>query len=363
MKTNIKKRTKEIGLLQRLVRQFSLCLAAIFLFATPLFYYLTRRYYAEDMEDLIEAVRAGKDIPKPDLEADIMAGMMIQYVVIFVVLAVAVVVTLRFLVDRLWRPFERTLSEIERFNLAQSEPPQLPQERTREFSRLNEALTRLLQKDKRIYRAQKEFTENASHELQTPLAIVRSRLDLLIQKDFDAETAAAIDELYRLNARMERLNRNLLLLAKIDNGQYEIGQTVQPVGFITGLLPGYRTLYPEVRLETDGDGDLVALRANPILLECLMNNLVVNAIRHTTQSGVPIRIRVAAGRLCVMNPAAEPLRSEDIFNRFSKGADGNRPSKGCGLGLAIVKAIADYHGWRVDYQYAEGQHCFSIHYQ
>lgn len=349
---------KQRSLLSRILWQFSLRLIGVFLLATPLFYYLTKHFYAEDMEDLIEAVRAGQDIPKLDLEADIMTGVMIQYFVILLVLGVAVLLTLRSLTHKLWKPFEHTLRQIEQFNLTQSTLPDLREESTREFSRLNQALLRLLQRDRRIYQAQKEFTENASHELQTPLAIIRSKLDLLIQTEHDEQTSALIDSLYQLNTRMERLNRNLLLLAKIENGQYQITEDIPLRGFVGSLLEGYHSLCPQIDFQAEA-GCHPKVKANAILLECLLNNLVANAIRHTIDSESPITITLNAHSLSVSNFAqGKALDADSLFERFHKGDAGE---KGCGLGLAIVKAICDYHRWTIDYRFLPDRcHCFMI---
>lgn len=347
---------RQHSLLSQILWQFSLCLIAIFAMATPLFYLLTKHFYAEDMEDLIKAVKAGRDIPAMDLEADIMAGMMIQYFIILAILAIALLLTLRLLTRRLWRPFEQTLGKIERYDLAHSDLPHLPEERTREFSQLNKALTALLKKDRRIYQAQKEFTENASHELQTPLAITRSKLDLLIQTGPGAEASRLIDDLYGLNMRMERLNRNLLLLAKIDNGQYDITGDVDPHECISQLLSGYKALYSNITYTATGR--CPGVKANTILFECMLNNLVANAIRHTPAGGGAIGITLGRGDISVSNAAGgAPLDAGTMFRRFSKGG---QQEAGCGLGLAIVKAICQYHGWGIHYDYRDNTHCFTV---
>ena len=133
-------------------------------------------FYAEDMIDIIEAVQLGTSIPHIDLERDIMVGMMLQFLLIFLVLSLALFIMMRFITHRLWLPFDDTLQKTEQFNLAQSAVPQFQKTEIKEFARLNNSLAKLMQKDKEIYRIQKEFTENASHELQTPISIIRSKL-------------------------------------------------------------------------------------------------------------------------------------------------------------------------------------------
>ena len=127
----------------------------------------------------------GTSIPHIDLERDIMVGMMLQFLLIFLVLSLALFIMMRFITHRLWLPFDDTLQKTEQFNLAQSVVPQFQKTEIKEFARLNNSLAKLMQKDKEIYRIQKEFTENASHELQTPISIIRSKLDLLMQEELD----------------------------------------------------------------------------------------------------------------------------------------------------------------------------------
>ena len=150
-----------------------------------MFFLLTKYFYAEDMIDIIEAVQLGTSIPHIDLERDIVVGMMLQFLLIFLVLSLALFIMMRFITHRLWLPFDDTLQKTEQFNLAQSAVPQFQKTEIKEFARLNNSLAKLMQKDKEIYRIQKEFTENASHELQTPISIIRSKLDLLMQEELD----------------------------------------------------------------------------------------------------------------------------------------------------------------------------------
>lgn len=348
---------KQKSLIQKTLLQFLICTALIFVLTTPLFYLLTKYFYAEDLIDVIEAVAKNQAIPPLDLERDMIAGVMIQFTMIFLLLSIAFFITMRFLTRRLWRPFDDTLHKAEQFNLAQSEIPDFLPSDILEFTRLNDSLGLLMRKNKEAYRIQKEFTENASHELQTPLAVTRSKLDLLMQEEMSKKQLKIVEELYQLNTRMGHLNRNLLLLAKIENAQYNRQETISLPGFIENLLPSYNLLRGSciVGLKTSVKKD-IAVNANPVLLECLINNLVINAIRHTATG----TIEVSAGNgsiLEISNPSeGVPLDSDDIFNRFHSGDSRN----GTGLGLAIVKAICDYHGWSVRYRFADSRHHFII---
>lgn len=348
---------KRKSLSQKMLMQFVACIAVLLLLATPVFYILTKLYYAEDIINIIEAVGQGRPIPALDLEEDIMAGVMIQFGVIILVLAVAIVLTVRIISRRTWKPFNETLQQIEKFHLENGVLPELPQSGIEEFARLNQVLTALMRNSLASYNAQKEFTENASHELQTPLAVFQSKLDLLLQQpDLSEYQAELIQSLYEITNRLTRLNRSLLLLAKIDNSQYERREKINLSEFINKLLPSLESLSGDITFHKDFKTSLTVY-ANRILLESLVNNLVVNAVRHNRPGG-EILLTLWDGKLILSNTSDEPALDERlIFNRFYRPSE---KVKGNGLGLAIVKAICMYHGWTVNYRYENNRHTFII---
>lgn len=356
---NFKRTTRSSTLLHKTFRQFGICAALCFAVTAPLFYGLTKRFYAEDLMDLLEAVQRGEAVPHIDLEQDIMAGMMLQFLLIFLAITLALYLTLRLATQKLWHPFDDTLLKAEQFNLAQSDVPEFPATHIVEFDRLNRTLERLMRKDKETYRIQKEFTENASHELQTPLAIIRSKLDLLMQEDLNDKQMALVGDLYGMTMRLGHLNRNLLLLAKIENAQYADWEMVDVVAMIRDSLPHFMSLRggAPLQLHDERHDPAFRLRANPVLLDCLLKNLIVNAIRHSDADG-KICVQVNEERLSVSNEASDgPLNADTLFLRFHSN-DAKR--KGNGLGLAIVKAICDFHHWTIDYRYGAGRHTFVV---
>lgn len=352
---------KKRSLLTKTMSRFVVCIAVIFALTAPLFYWLTKCFYAEDMIDIVEAVNRGEGIPPLDLERDIMEGMTLQYLLIFLVVSISLFITTRFVTRRLWLPFDDTLRKTERFNIEQDELPEFAETDIREFSRLNHSLQQLMQKDRNVFRIQTEFTENASHELQTPLAIIRSKLDLLMQENLTENQMQLVSDMYDQTMRIGRLNRNLLLLARIDNAQYTAVEDVDVVAMIADSLPSYSVLQKgRLVCLQDQRERRESLRANPVLLECLLKNLIVNAVRYSALES-EVRITVGDDSLLVENVAEDgnPLNPENLFRRFSHGSSQQR---GNGLGLAIVKAVCDYHGWKVDYHFDSGFHCFTVHY-
>lgn len=349
---------KKKSLMYKSLTQFIVCVAILLLLATPLFYWLTKSFYAEDIIDIIEAVQQGKPVPALDLEEDILHGIMIQFALIVTVLGVAIVLTMRFISGRLWQPFDKTLEAIEHFKLENGVCPQLAESDTKEFVRLNIALQRLMTDSLHSYRLQKEFTENASHELQTPLAVFQSKLDLLLQQpELTERQAAIIQDLYQMNSRLSRLNRNLLLLAKMENNQFSRTESVDVITVIKDLQPYLESLSGGLILKQNFSTASLPIKANRSLLESMVNNLVVNAVRHNKTSG-EITVSLSDNRLMVSNTSDDAaLDADQIFNRFYRPSE---KTTGNGLGLAIVKAVCDYHGWKILYAYADGKHQFVV---
>ncbi|MFV0588719.1 sensor histidine kinase [Bacteroides reticulotermitis] len=346
------------SLLSKTMTQFIICTVIILLLATPLFYLLTKYYYAEDMIDIIEATQQGHPLPQLDLEEDIMHGVMIQFALISGVLGIAIVFTMHFIARRLWKPFDETLKRVEEFRLESGVVLQFPDSDIKEFNRLNQAVSLLMENSMKSYRTQKEFTENASHELQTPLAVFQSKLDLLLQQpDMTEQQALVIQDLYKVSGRLSRLNKNLLLLAKIDNKQYPQSDTLDIVAVLNELLPFWESLTGEITISASFREPIFVTNGTRILFESMVNNLVVNAVRHNQPNGI-IQLEVGDQRLIVSNTSDEAaLDAKLIFNRFYRPSE---KVKGNGLGLAIVKAICDYHGWTITYQYTNELHVFTI---
>jgi signal transduction histidine kinase len=269
----------------------------------------------------------------------------------------------RLLYKRLWRPFFLTVSQIEQFNVKNSETPRFPKTNIREFAQLNNALEKLAENSMNAYKIQKEFTENASHEMQTPLAVFRSKLDILIQQpDLTEQQLSIIQSLYDTTARMSRMNKNLLLLAKIDNLQFADVQNVNMTDIINEslLLLTEQAAGKNLHIESGIIWEACRMQTNKTLAESLVNNLITNAVRHNITNG-RIVIAFDGKRLSVSNTGVNhPLDEKTLFLRFGQTTG---KTKGCGLGLAIVHQICILNKWQVDYRFHQGLHNFSITFQ
>lgn len=345
------------SLVNKTLSRFLICTVVMFLLAVPLFYLLTKGFYAEDIIDIFKSLQSGKSIPPIDLERDIKVGMLIQFLLIFLVLFVSMLITIRFITHNIWKPFDDTLRKIEQFNLTKNDIPVFMPTRIKEFVQLNDSVSKLMKKDKDSYRIQKEFTENASHELQTPIAIIRSKLDMLMQENLNERQTKLVSGLYDINTRMGHLNRSLLLLAKIENSQYNDTEEIDIEEFVNSSLSMFDAINGGISINVIDKADYkLTVVTNRILFECMINNLIVNAIRHSASEKGEIDIEMGDGYLSVSNDGdGKALDEETLFRRFHSDTKG-----GNGLGLAIVKAICDYNGWMVHYSFLSGRHIFII---
>lgn len=290
---------------------------------------------------------------------DLLRTLGIQYLLFFVIIITGLLALQRILSRRLWKPFYNSLNEIENFKLEKGNIPDFEQTTTTEFVRLNNNLNKLMQDNITSYNQQKEFTENASHELQTPLAVFQSQLDLLLQdSSLNEPQMNVIESLYDVSSRLTRLNKNLLLLSRIDNSQFKETITIDFSQLLEHQLTYFKELASNngITVTVDIQNPLM-ITANKVLLESLINNLISNAIRHNYSGGL-INIQVKDNTFQISNSGDKSsLNKDKVFRRFSRTSE---ERKGNGLGLSIVNQICKLHGWEVGYNYTDDLHCFYV---
>lgn len=290
---------------------------------------------------------------------DLMESIAILFLVIISMLLVGLFIITKRLSLSIWKPFYQTLNQIERFEIDKSNQPQLIETDIEEFKRLNQSIEKLIEKNTSIYHSQREFIENAAHELQTPLAIFQAKIDTFIQgSDFTQEQYNILISLNDSVSRLNRLNKNLLLLSKIENDNYNNKQTISFNDVIEKHLDFFTEQAEAKNLIIKTElGKTVSVKSNPVLAEILMSNLFLNAIKHNINDG-QILISLSNRSLTFLNTGQpQPLVADKLFNRFSKS---NPSEQGNGLGLAIIKKIADLNNWTVSYTFTDNLHSFSI---
>ncbi len=281
----------------------------------------------------------------------------ISIITIVAILAVSLLIN-RWQLGRLWKPFYSTLENVEKFRIGTKRTPKFDTSSIEEFNLLNTTLNHFIQDAEKEYSLLKEFTENASHELQTPLAIVRSTLDVVIQDEKLSESQSnALQTAYLAIQKMSKLNQSLLLLNKIDNRQFSDITSIDFKGLVEQKMNDWQELWQGRNLQITASLESTSVNLNEQLAEILLNNLFSNAARHSAEGG-SIYIKLEKEVFEISNSASNgPLDPEKLFKRFSKGGQATDQH---GLGLSIVKQITEVSGKRVAYRYAEGKHYFSI---
>lgn len=285
-------------------------------------------------------------------EDDLLEDLLIALIALYVLVLLTIIVVHNVVLRNVWKPFHVLLRQIKGFRLGSDTAlPEVPTD-IREFKELKAAADTLVRHATSAYAQQRSFTENAAHELQTPLAIAINKLEMLAEEGGDeAQRMEVVGEVITLLERLVRLNRSLLLLARIENRQFVHEQDVAFGPLATNVADELDDLaaHRQVRLQVVDQGPLV-VRMDPDLARIMLTNLVKNAIVHNVPGG-HATVRIAPHGIEVRNtgrPVA--LDPERIFDRFHKETTADA---GTGLGLAIVKAIADLHGLRLTYHFAE----------
>ena len=276
----------------------------------------------------------------------------------FLILVIGFWILNRRFAEKLWQPFHDTLQKLKSFQLNSQKQIDFQQTTTIEFAELNATLEKLLQHTIATYRNQKEFTENASHELQTPLAVLKNKLDILLQSDDLTEKQYHIaEEMNKALIRSSRINSNLLLLAKIENSQFDRSEFIRFDILLMQSLDGLQEHFKEKKISIDTTiNTAIEVIGNTGLTEVLVNNLLINAIRYTSPGG-SVRIGLSKTGFEITNTGEQALNPDLLYKRFSRM---NADNSGSGLGLSIVQEICKLQGWEVNYSFENKKHTFSV---
>jgi signal transduction histidine kinase len=293
---------------------------------------------------------------------DLFESTMLAMAWIFLMLLVGLAVVNYIVNKYTWRNFYDTLNRVKRYSLSQQQPLKLVKTDITEFQELNEVLQAMTDKIHSDYLNLKEFTENASHEIQTPLAIVNSKLELFMQSsNLTPQQATMLSDMYTSVSRLARLNKSLILLTRIENREFQEQESLPLHELVTEQLEQLQEMMEmqELTLEVDTLEPLY-LSMNRGLAEVLVSNILINAIRHNCQGG-RIQVALTADQLCVKNTGKELQGPpEELFRRFMSSHDA---SGSLGIGLALVSRICTLYRLHPSYSYAGGMHSLCIVFQ
>ena len=294
-------------------------------------------------------------------EDDLIEDLFWSVVWLYLVMLTAMLFINKIALQKLWKPFYEILQQLKTFRLDSNEKAPGIKTNIKEFKALKTAVNTLTQHSIETYTHQKQFTENAAHELQTPLAIAAGKLELLLEKDDIKDTHAAdIAQVLQIIERLARLNKSLLLLTKIENKQYTANQTISINKTVHQCINDLEDFiaYKNVNISFRETAQ-AAVEMDTALASILISNLIKNAVFHNTPNGL-ITIDVTQKIFTISNTGNEKaLDPEKIFNRFYKHSTEQTST---GLGLAVVKAICTLYGFGLSYHY-NNTHCFEIRFK
>ncbi|NNC70048.1 MAG: HAMP domain-containing histidine kinase [Flavobacteriaceae bacterium] len=256
---------------------------------------------------------------------------------------------------RIWNPFQHNLNSLKNFSIQDQEPIDLKKSNIDEFKELNKSIKSLTEKVRSDFDNLKEFTGNASHEMQTPLAIMQSKIELLLQSEnLNKEESKQLQAIYHAGQRLSKLNKTLLTLAKVENRQFSELEEINITEVINNKLDVYEDFIQQKKLTvTKNLNPDTMLNVNSTIIEMLISNLLSNAIKHNVTNG-KLNLELKPEYFYISNTGEElSVEPESLFNRFKKASTSPDSS---GLGLAIVKKICDINNWKIDYTYIKNEH-------
>ena len=295
-------------------------------------------------------------IEKRDLKESIFYLLIGLFVILFVIILLINI----WVFHRSMKPFYQLLEWLEHYRLGKNNEKLSIETHTTEFRKLNEAVSRYVAHSEEVFEKQKQFIGNASHELQTPLAICQNRLEMLLEDEtLGEQQMSEIMKTYQTLEYLSKLNKSLLLLSKIDNHQFSEEKEVCLNEVLHRYMDDYQEVYAyrDITLTVEEEGELY-WNMNETLAVVLITNLLKNAFVHNINKG-SIRIVVSSSGIRFGNTASgSALDASRVFDRFYQGSKKKEGSTG--LGLAIVDAVCRHSSLKIGYRFEEDMHWFEV---
>ncbi len=287
---------------------------------------------------------------------DILVAIVISYISIFVLAFLFLFFFNTTRNIKLWAPFFKNLEQMKRFSLSSNEELQLVDSDVLEFSELKDEILLLTSKVRNDYDSLKQFTEDVSHEMQTPLAIIQAKIDNIINEHtINDKQFEQVSSIQKDIQRLKHLNQRITILTKIDNNQFIRVEAVNITKLLEEKIENFKEL--EINyISLHSKNDLI-VSMDIYLADILINNLISNAVKHNIEKQ-GITIKAENSTLIISNYGQKALQHpEKLFLRFYKEASSVQST---GLGLAIVKKICDLYAFRISYRFEDSLHIFEV---
>ena len=287
---------------------------------------------------------------------DLLQKIFIYIVGLYVLLMFTILIVTAFIFHYSMKPLYALLRWLDRYHPGKGTENLPISHATIEFKKLTEAARHTIERAESYMERQKQFIGNASHELQTPLAILGTRIEWMIDNtQLTEEQFAELSKMRQSLHRMNRLNRTLLLLSKIENNQFPEKADIDLVEIINNEIGIYSEIYGDsIKCNTDLPERFI-VKMNESLATTMITNLIKNAFLHAGEESI-VDISIKNRVLAIANNGNEALDGSRLFDRFyTSGKKGST-----GLGLALVKSIADSYNFKIEYSFRGGKHCFAV---
>jgi signal transduction histidine kinase len=332
-------------------------------YSDTLIYEATDQEYDEYRKLITTFDNSGKiyrlEIVKAHLESDeIISTVLLSLGLMFLLMLGVFYFITRYFAARIWKPFHETLSRLNTFEAEKSESIPFAESNIIEFNELNKAIHELSGRVHQSFVSQKQFLENASHEIQTPLAIIQSQSELLITDSALTEIQSEkITRILDSTQRITKLNKALQLISKIENAQFIDVEQCNLKNIVEKILTYFEGQQENLNISIGLNLKEVSIAANSTLVEVLIINLIKNAFLHNVANG-KIDLSLQASKLVITNSSSQTQLPKDrIFQRFFKQG---QHKESWGLGLSISKRICDLNSWTLSYTASDTEHTFSV---
>ena len=320
--------------------------------------YKTFRYYEFETGDSESQYRIKlfKSTTPTDKLVERVTLMMTLMVILFLA---GIFILNRFIFANLWKDFFNALEKLKQFD-KDKEPVILGDPDIEEFVELKKVLERMTRRLASDYKELREYTDHTTHELQTPLAVIKTKTELLLQSaNLGSEELELIKSIYSSADHLSRLNSTLALITRIENQQFTGKKEIH----IADLLICHLEMLQElvalrgIKVDKSFHSPLQVIQMDQGLADVLVTNLLKNAIVHNVDGG-KIILEIDENKLRVSNTGAPlAINKEELFNRFARNT---KMTGNFGLGLSLVKKICDYYGFSIQYQYHQEMHTFEL---
>jgi len=257
-----------------------------------------------------------------------------------------------------WNPFFKNLVQLKNYNVSQKESIRLQESSIHEFEELNQVISKFVHQIKKDFQHLKEFNENISHEIQTPLAIIRNKVvSLLESKNLDDKEQQRVEAIYREANKLSKIEKSLTLISRIENLEFKKVDQVEVHTMLDNILSNMKEMIDFKNIQVTVQVQPLTIQCDHILADILLTNLIKNAVEHNFKGG-SLKIVLNQNRLQISNTGRIPEVPVDrLFERFQKG---NKETDSLGLGLAINQKICEIYGFHLEYDQKGEIHTFLL---